>query len=326
MIRIIRNALAVLASTVTASGIAAPSATPSTLSCQAIRIFVPYAPGGGTDVSARLFGGYLGEELKIPVVVENRPGAKSVIAYQALLREPADGCTYLFDNSSNGIQAVYRGLPYDPVRDFKPVAMVEQATNVLVVNPAFPAKTMQEFIDHARRNPGKVSYASFGVGTSSHLSSEILAASAGIEVVHVPYRGSAPAVSDLIGGAVHALIVDPFTAKPLIESGKVRGLAVVGANRSALFPTLPSMGELGYRDLAIPGWWGLFAAANVPDVVVDDVAARLRRIASLPAVREKVEGLGATAYADKPGEFAAIVARDRARWQKVVADRNIALD
>lgn len=294
--------------------------------CTAIRLYVPYAAGGGTDVSARLIGGKLGADLKIPVIVENRPGAKSVIAYQALLRDPADGCTYLYDNSSHSLQAVYKGLPYDPAKDFKPVSMVAIAPNVFVVNPAFPAKTMREFIAYAKAHPGKVTYASFGVGSTSHLSGEVLNSAAGIDMVHVPYRGSAPAVADLMGGTVQAIFVDPLTAKPLMDTGKVRGLAVIGAQRVPTAPDLPSMGELGIEDLSVPGWWGLFARAGVPDTVVDDIAARLRRIASDPEVQEKIAALGAQAYSSTPAQFAATIAKDSARWQKVVKERNLVLD
>jgi tripartite-type tricarboxylate transporter receptor subunit TctC len=301
-------------------------ASPQAPRCAAIKLFVPYAPGGGTDVSARLFGGKLGEGLKIPVIVENRPGAKSVIAYQALLREPADGCAYLFDNSSHTIQSLYRNLPYDAEKDFQPVAMVEQAPNVLVVNPKFPAKNMAQFVDYVRQHPGKVTYASFGVGTSSHLSGEVLSAAIGAPMVHVPYRGSAPAIADLMAGQVNALFVDPFTAKPLVDAGKVVGLAVVNSRRSPMFADLPSLGELGYTDLSIPGWWGMFASAAAPQAVVADVAQRLRRIAAMPDVAEKVRGLGAEPYVDKPGEFLQIIAKDRARWKKIVAERNIELD
>jgi tripartite-type tricarboxylate transporter receptor subunit TctC len=316
--------IALTALTASADAAAAPAADAP--HCASIRLYVPYAAGGGTDVSARLIGSKLGQSLNIPVIVENRPGAKSVIAYQALLRDPADGCSYLFDNSSHSLQAVYKGLPYDPGKDFKPVSMVAIAPNVFVVTPAFPAKTMQEFIAYAKAHPGKVTYASFGVGSTSHLSGEVLNSAAGINMVHVPYRGSAPAVADLMGNNVQALFVDPLTAKPLIDSGKVRGLAVVGSKRSQAMPDLPSMGELGIDDLSVPGWWGMFARAGVPDAVTNDIAKRLRQITNDPEVREKIAALGAQPYSDAPGEFAATIAKDSARWQKVVKERNLVLE
>ncbi|WP_233234961.1 tripartite tricarboxylate transporter substrate binding protein [Bordetella sp. LUAb4] len=294
--------------------------------CTTIRFYVPYAAGGGTDVSARLIAAKLGTDLKLPVIVENRPGAKSVIAYQALLRDPADGCSYLYDNSSHSLQSVYKGLPYDPAKDFKPVAMVAQAPNVFVVNPSVPAKTMQEFIAYAKANPGKVTYASFGIGSTSHLSGEVLNSTAGLTMVHVPYRGSAPAVADLMGGTVQAIFLDPLTAQPLMDSGKVRGLAVVGSQRTATAPNLPSMAELGIDDLSVPGWWGVFAKQGVSDAIVNDMADRLRRIASDPEVKQKMAQLGAQAYSDTPQQFAGTIAKDSARWQKVVRDRNLVLE
>jgi tripartite-type tricarboxylate transporter receptor subunit TctC len=318
--------LAIVALTALASLAGASATAADAPHCTAIRLYVPYAAGGGTDVSARLIGSKLGQEMKIPVIVENRPGAKSVIAYQALLRDPADGCSYLFDNSSHSLQSVYLNLPYDPVKDFKPVSMVAIAANVFIVNPDFPAKTMQEFIAYAKEHPGKVTYASFGIGSSSHLSGEILNSAANINMVHVPYRGSAPAVADLMGGTVQAIFIDPLTAKPLVDSGKVRGLAVVGSQRAQALPNLPSMGELGIEDLSVPGWWGVFAKAGVPDAIINDMANRLRRITNDPEVKEKVAGLGGQAYSDKPDEFAATIAKDAARWQKVVKERHLVLE
>jgi tripartite-type tricarboxylate transporter receptor subunit TctC len=306
------------------AGASAVSAQP--LRCTTIRLYVPYAAGGGTDVSARLIGSKLGEALKIPVIVENRPGAKSVIAYQALLRDPADGCAYLFDNSSHSLQSVYKGLPYDPAKDFKPVAMVAIAPNIFVVDPKLPVKTMQDFIAYAKQHPGKVTYASFGVGSTSHLSGEVLNSAAGINMVHVPYRGSAPAVADLMGGTVQALFVDPLTAKPLVDSGKVRGLAVIGADRAPAEPDLPSMAELGIADLSVPGWWGLFTRAGVPDAMVNELAEQVRRISTNPDVQERIAGLGGQAHAEMPKEFAATIAKDSARWQKVVTERNLVLE
>lgn len=316
-------ALAIAALAIPAGGSAVSA---QTLRCTAIRLYVPYAAGGGTDVSARLIGSKLGEALKIPVIVENRPGAKSVIAYQALLRDPADGCAYLFDNSSHSLQSVYKGLPYDPAKDFKPVAMVAIAPNIFVVDPKLPVKTMQDFIAYAKQHPGKVTYASFGVGSTSHLSGEVLNSAAGINMVHVPYRGSAPAVADLMGGTVQALFVDPLTAKPLVDSGKVRGLAVIGAERAPAEPDLPSMAELGIADLSVPGWWGLFARAGVPDAVVEELAAQVRRITTNPDVQERIAGLGGQAHAEMPKEFTATIAKDSARWQKVVKERNLVLE
>ncbi|OZI18927.1 hypothetical protein CAL26_14735 [Bordetella genomosp. 9] len=318
-----RAALAAVALAALASQPAAAADAPH---CAAIRLYVPYAAGGGTDVSARLIGSKLGTELKIPVIIENRPGAKSVIAYQALLRDPPDGCAYLYDNSSHSLQAVYKGLPYDPAKDFRPVAMVATAPNVFVVNPNFPAKTMKEFIAYAKAHPGKVTYASFGVGSTSHLSGEVLNSAAGINMVHVPYRGSAPAVADLMGGNVQAIFVDPLTAKPLMDTGKVRGLAVIGAQRVPSSPDLPSMGELGIDDLSVPGWWGVFARAGVPDAVIQDMSQRLARIAADPEVKEKMAALGAQAYSGTTADFAATIAKDAARWQKVVRERNLVLE
>ena len=233
-----------------------------------IRIVVPYAPGGGTDTAARLLARKLQDALKQTVIVDNRPGGKSIIAYEAVLREPPDGYTFLFNNSSHGVQAAYKNLPYDVVADFIPVSPIANSSVVLAVSPDSQAKTLPEFVAKVRQNPGKVAFGSFGVGTTSHLYGEILNLSAQIDMLHIAYKGSAPALSDLMGGHVQALFVDAIAARPLAESGKIRALAITGTQRWKAYPDLPTFGELGFAELGKPGWWGLLAGRKVPAQIV----------------------------------------------------------
>ncbi|MDB5860830.1 MAG: hypothetical protein JWQ76_4519 [Ramlibacter sp.] len=292
----------------------------------AIRIIVPYAPGGGTDVAARLVARKLQESLKQSVIVDNRPGGKSVIAYEALLREPPDGNTFLFNNSSHAIQAAFKGLPYDVLADFTPISPIANSAVVLAVAPDAAARTLAEFIGHVRRNPGKVSFGSFGVGTSSHLYGEILNASAGIDMLHVAYKGSAPALTDLMGGHVQALFVDAIAAKQLTDSGKIRALAITGTKRWQAYPNLPTFGELGYAELGKPGWWGMLASSKVSPRIVARMAEELRRIAAMPDVAAQLTQLGAEAASDTPANFALSVQADAVRWKRIVRDRNLALE
>lgn len=293
---------------------------------KAIRIVVPYAPGGGTDTAARLLARKLQESLKQPVIVDNRPGGKSIIAYEAVLREPADGYTFLFNNSSHAIQAAYKRLPYDVVADFTPVSPIANSSVVLAVSPESRAASLQEFIAQVRQNPGKVSFGSFGVGTSSHLYGEILNASAQIDMLHIAYKGSSPALSDLMGGHVQALFVDAIAAKPLAETGKIRALAITGTQRWTAYPNLPTFGELGFPELGKPGWWGLLASRKVPAPIVERMAEEIRKIVAMPDVAQSLSELGAQAHADTPASFALTVQGDVARWRKIVKDRNLSIE
>jgi tripartite-type tricarboxylate transporter receptor subunit TctC len=292
----------------------------------AIKIIVPYAPGGGTDVAARVIAQKLQASLKQTVIVDNRPGGKSIIAYQAVLREPADGSTFLFNNSSHGIQAVYKHLPYDLVADFTPVSPIANSSVVLAVAPDSPAKTLPEFVNHVRQNPGKVAFGSFGVGTSSHLYGEILNASAHIDMLHIAYKGSAPALSDLMGGHVQALFVDAVAAKPLVDTGKIRALAITGTERWKAYPSLPTFGELGYADLGRPGWWGFLASSKVPPQVVARMAEEIKKVVAMPDVAAKLSELGAEARSDTPANFALTVQADVARWKRIMKDRNLSIE
>jgi tripartite-type tricarboxylate transporter receptor subunit TctC len=322
-----RNKLLNLVSAVAALVLssAAPTAQAATTwHCSTIRILVPYAAGGGTDVVARLVASKLTEQIHTTVIVDNRPGGKSVIAYQSLIREPADGCTMLLDNSSHTIQASYRNLPYDPATAFRPVSLVAQGPTLLAVNPSVPARDLPSFTSYARSN--RITYGSYGVGTQSHLDGEALSAAAGMSLVHVPYRGSAPALNDLLGNHIQALFVDGLAARPLIKAGKIHPIAAVGLHRWQAFPDLPTFGELGFPDLSSPGWWGIFVPAGTPRPIVDEIAATLQRIDSQPDTKARMADIGAEAFSNTPDQFASQIRVESARWKTIIATRHIEIE
>lgn len=284
-----------------------------------VRIIVPSTPGDGSDILARSIGQKLTERWGQPVVVENRPGAGGVIGTEAAAKSPADGYTVIMGNAgSHAInQALYPKLSYDVVRDFAPITLVASAPNVFVVNPLVPAKTVAEFIALARKEPGKYSFASGGNGSSAHLNGEMLKAFAGIEMTHVPYKGSSPAITDVIAGQVQLMIGNLPPILPFIKSGKVRALGVTTTTRFAATPDVPPISETvsGYESLA---WFGLFAPAATAKEILAKWHADVVAVLALPEIRERVAQLGFDVVGNTPEAFAALVRGDIAKWQKVV--------
>ena len=284
-----------------------------------VKIIVPSTPGDGSDILARSIGQKLTERWGQPVLVENRPGAGGVIGTEAAAKSPADGYTVIMGNAgSHAInQALYPKLSYDVVRDFAPITLVASAPNVFVVNPSVPAKTVAEFIALAKKEPGKYSFASGGNGSSAHLNGEMLKAFASVEMTHVPYKGSSPAITDVIAGQVQLMIGNLAPILPFIKSGKVRALGVTTTTRFAATPDVPPISETvaGYESLA---WFGLFAPAATPKEIVtkwhDDVVA----ILALPEIRERVAQMGFDVVGNTPEAYGALVRNDIAKWQRVV--------
>jgi tripartite-type tricarboxylate transporter receptor subunit TctC len=292
---------------------------------QPIKMFVPYAAGGRTDVMARLFASKLADAIGQAVIVDNRPGSRGVLAYEALLREP-EGYAFLIDNSSFTIQRLFKGLPYDPTTAIAPVAELAISSIVLLVGLGVPVKTFAEFIEYGRQNAQKVAYGSYGVGTSSHLSGELLNALTSLNMLHVAYRGSAPALADLMGGQVQAVFCDPLSAQPLVKAGRVRAIAASGFERWPAYPDVPTYREVGLEEMTSPGWFGVLTANKTPAAVVERVAVEARRIVADAAFAQKASELGSLARFLGPKDFSESIARDAARWQKVVTQRKIAID
>jgi tripartite-type tricarboxylate transporter receptor subunit TctC len=250
-----------------------------------VRIVVGFPPGGGTDTTARLLGQWLTERLGQPFVIENRPGANGNIGTEAVVNAPADGYTLLLLAANNAISAtLYEKLNFNLLQDIAPVAGIMLSPNVLEVNPSFPARTVPEFIAYAKANPGRVNFASSGVGSSIHLSGELFKMMAGVNMVHVPYRGAAPALTDLIGGQVQAMFADTASSIEYVKAGKLRALAVTTAVRLEVMPEMPTVGDFvpGYE---ARGWFGIGAPKNTPAEVVAKLTERSMRVSPIPSLR-----------------------------------------
>ena len=313
-----RRALATLAA---ACAVIACPALAQTYPDHTIRLVVPFPAGGPTDIVARPFAQLLSGALKQPVVVENRGGAGGSIGADVVAKAPADGYTLLMGtvgtNAING--ALYRNLAYDPVKDFTPIALVASSPVVLVVNPASTAHTVQDFIAAAKAAPGKIAFGSAGNGTPGHLTGEMFSMAAGVKLQHVPYKGSAPAITDLLGNQIPAMFDPLQSVIPHVRNGKLRALAVSGTERSPALPDVPTFDEAGVKGLESRAWWAIFAPANLPP----DVAKRLReesaRVISSEAFRTPLTAIGVQTNTEGVS-LAEFQKTEVVRWQKAVRD------
>jgi tripartite-type tricarboxylate transporter receptor subunit TctC len=287
-----------------------------------IRLLVGLPAGGSTDVMARIVAAKLGDALGQQVVVENRPGSGGLIAAETAARAQPDGHTLLFGAISYSaiFASLYKNLPYDPVKDFAPISLVTKLPNVLVVNPTLPVRSVSEFIAHAKANPGKLSYGSSGAGTSLHLSMEMLKKQAGIEVVHVPYKGGPAAVVDLLAGRIQVMFDNLPGQIANVKSGRARALAVTTAKRNFLLPEVATMMEAGVPGFEVTVWYGMFAPARVPRPIVAKLNAELVKTLNMPEVRERMAEQGAEPAPTTREEFAAFQKAEVAKWAKVVKD------
>lgn len=284
-----------------------------------IRMVVGFTAGGTTDVVARILGKEIGDALGQPVVVENRPGAGSNIASEMVARSEPDGYTlYMVAVTSAINQTLYKNLRFNLVEDFAPVALAVRVPNVLVVNPSVPAKTVQELVEYAKKNPGKLNYASSGSGTSIHMAGELFRQLADLKVQHVPYKGSAPALTDLIGGQVHYMFDNMPSAWPHVEAGKLRALAVTTAERSATAPNLPTMQESGFSSYDVSSWFGIIAPRGTPPAIVNKLNAATLQALAKPAVQSRLLELGAVPAKTTPAQFADFIQSEVDNWAKVV--------
>jgi tripartite-type tricarboxylate transporter receptor subunit TctC len=293
-----------------------------------IKWVVPFAPGGTTDILARTIGEKLSVTLGQPIIVENKPGAGGGVGAEQVAKSPPDGYTIMGGTiSTHAINAsLYKNLPYDPVRDFAPITLIVRVPNMLVVNPDVPAKDVRELIALLKANPGKYSFASSGNGTSQHLSGELFKVMTGVEMQHVPYRGSPPALADVVGGQVTMTFDNITTAWPLVKGGKLRALAVTTAKRSPIAPDVPTLAESGLPGYEIGSWQGVFAPAGVSTEIVKRLNAEIVRIINAPDVRQKLVDMGAEPAPNTPEEFAAMVKAEVAKWADVVRKSGATVD
>jgi len=292
-----------------------------------IRIVVPF-PGGFSDVLARQLGGPVGEALGQPVVVENKPGGSGQIGAQDVARAPADGhALFMGHIGTHAINPhIFAKLNYDPDRDFAPVTLLVTMPNLLVLHPSVPAQNVGELIALARARPGALSYASPGNGTSGHLAAELFKSLAGVSIVHIPYKGAAPALQDLMGGQVQLLFDTLAQSYPQAKAGKVRALAVTTLTRQPAAPEVPTMDESGFPGWETGPWFGVMVRAGTPDPVVRRLNAELVKALNSPGVRDKLVAQGANPIGSTPEEFAAFIRTESARWGKLVREVGIRAD
>jgi len=292
-----------------------------------IKIVVPFAPGGGTDVVARTLAREMARDLGVSVIVENKPGAGTIIGTQAVAVSEADGYTLLMGTFANAVNpSLNAKLPYDPHKDFAPVALVARSFNIVVVNPKSAIRSIADLIAAAKADPGKLSYGTYGTGTSAHLAGELFKNLAKVDLTTVPYKGAAPAITDLIGGQIQVMFTTVASAASLIEAGQLRALAVTSAERSPAFPDLPTVAEAGVPGYAAESWYGLFAPAKTPRDVID----RLNKSAAMAVQSEAFKRLGVNEglvmVARPPEELERYFRGEEVRWRKVIQDAGIKVE
>ncbi len=293
-----------------------------------VTIVVPFAAGGTTDILARVIGQALNKELGQSVVVDNRAGAGGNIGAQLAAKAVPDGHTLFMGTvGTHAInQSLYRKLPFDPVKDFAPLTRVAMVPNLLVAHPGKPYKNVKELVAYARANPGKVNFGSSGSGSSIHLSGELFNALAKVDMVHVPYKGSAPAVTDLVGGQIDIMFDNMPSAIQHVRSGRLRALAVTTAKRSPELPDVPTIAEAGVPGYEATSWFGMFAPAGTPAPVVAKLNGALVKVLADPEVKKKLAEQGAEPYGEKPEQFAEFIRKESAKWSKVVKESGASAD
>jgi tripartite-type tricarboxylate transporter receptor subunit TctC len=294
---------------------------------QAIKFVVVYPPGGASDVTARLIGAKLTESLGQSVVIENKPGANGILAMEYVAKSAPDGYTLLMANlGPNAINpVVYKKLPYDAIKDYAAITLTTIVPQIVVVTPTLPIKSIAELIAHAKANPDKVTFASAGNGASNHLSGELLNAMAGIKMQHIPYKGDAPSIVDVMSGTVNVALPTAVAVMSQVKSGKLRAIAVTSAKRLPSLPDVPTVAETlpGYEAVS---WGGVMAPAGTPPEIIAKLNSEINRIIRLPDVSEKLQGLGAEIVGSTPEEFDRYVKAEIAKWGKVARDNNVTLD
>ncbi|MGE5792193.1 MAG: tripartite tricarboxylate transporter substrate binding protein [Bacteroidota bacterium] len=319
---------AVLAAAIVAAALAPPAHAQSFPNPKKpIRIIVPTAPAGGNDAMARIVAQKLNERLKQPVIVENKSGANGAIGSEFVAKAPPDGYTILFGYiATHGINPGLSKLPYDAVKDFAPIAQIAEAPVVLVVNPSVQAKTVQELIALAKAKPGALSYASAGNGTAPHIAAEMFKQMAGIDMVHVPYKGSSPGVTDTIAGQTQVMFPSLVAASGHMKTNKLRGVAISSKSRSKLFPSLPTVSESGLKGFEITQWYGFFAPAKTPKETVDFLNREIVAVMKDPDTQAKFAAQGAEVVTGSPEAFGKLVQSEIAKWSQLIKSAKITAD
>lgn len=315
--------LAAVVATTLATGIASAQSYP----IKTITIVVPTAAGGGNDAMARLIAQGLSTKLGQTVIVENKAGANGAIATEYVAKAAPDGHTILFGYiATHGINPALQKLKYDPVTDFEPIGMVAASPTLLVVNNAVPAKNVRELVALMKAKPGTMSYASAGNGTAPHFAGELFKLSTGVDVLHVPYKGSAPGVMDTIGGTTHLMFPSLFTGYPQVKGGKLKALGLAGDKRSSVMPDIPTLAEQGISNVSMSQWYALFAPAKTPKAIIDRLNRELNVVLSEKSLIKKMEEQGAEVETSTPEQLKALVQREVTRWRGVATAAKIKAD
>lgn len=317
--------LATVALTAAAFGASAPTfaqAWPT----KPIRLIVPYSAGGGADNAARILAQTMGKSLGVTVVIDNRPGASGLIGGQAVATADADGYTVLYDASTYAVNPVLRKMPFDAAKDLIPVSLAISVPNILVVPPKAPYNTFKEFLAYAQKNPGKVTYASYGAGSPAHLVGELLKNQGKLDMLHVPYKGGAPALADVMGGQVDAYFANAASGLSYVQSGRLKAIAVTSSKRMAALPEVTTIEENGFKDFDVLEWNGFFVPKGTPPAVVDRLAKEVKAAVTDPETRAKLEKLGLDPVGSSPAEFASFIQKESARWGALVKSNRITVD
>lgn len=289
-----------------------------------IRIVVSYAAGGGADTLIRMLAPKLGESLGQTIVIENRAGAGGIIGGDAVAKSAPDGYTFLMDAASHGINPTLAAkMPFDTLKDLAPVSLIAVVPNVLAVHPSFPAQTPAELIALIKKNPGKYAFGSAGIGSVQHLAGELLKAQAGLFLVHIGYRGGAPAMADLMANQIPMYFGSMASATPNLRSGRMRPVALTGATRSASFPNVPTLKESGFPTFEAYEWNAVFAPAGTPSAITERMAREINKVMQLPEIKERFAGLSADGVGSMPAELEAFRRADIAKWAEVIKKQNI---
>jgi tripartite-type tricarboxylate transporter receptor subunit TctC len=292
-----------------------------------IRLIVPQPPGGTSDILGRAFAQRLAENLHQQVIVDNRAGASGTIGTDLAAKSTPDGYTLVFIYTTHATTpAIYGKLPYDPVADFAPITILTAAPLFLVVHPKIPVTTVKELIAYAKTRPGELNFSSAGNGSGSHLAGELFNMMTGVKLTHIPYKGSGPAITELIGGQVQLMFAGIVPIDPHVKAGRVRGIAVSSAQRTASLPQVPTIAESGLPGFEVVGWYGILAPARTPAAIVDRLYRELLAILRTPEIRDRLTREGAEPVGNTPAEFTAFLKADIARWAKVIKAAGAKLD
>ena len=287
-----------------------------------VRLIVPYPPGGGTDIFARILGSRLAETFGQQVVIEQRPGAGGVIGAEAAAKAAPDGYTLLIGQASNlAINvSLMRKLPYEPLRDFAPITLIAASPSLLIVHPSLPVSTIKDLVALAKLKPGAINYASAGNGSPGHLAAEYLKTVAKIDLVHIPYKGAVPALTDVIAGQASLYFTSPLVAQPYVKAGRLRQIAVTSAQRFPSLPDVPTVAEAGYPQYNLTSWWGLLAPAGVAKDIIARLHAETIKILETAEMKERLAGQGAVVVTNTPEQFAAHIKTEITNWSRIIKE------